>query len=409
MPIWPCSRFSPEGIILCRFRRMDGWIRLKLSPSSYWRLSTTMNTRIENEYAPLNVAPPGTTLEEALEERGMSQAELAERTGRPKKTINEIVKAQAAITPETAIQLERVLGIPASFWITRQHQYDESVARAHSEERLVGYVDWLKRFPVSQMMSLGWIPRTESRVSKVESLLRFFRIASPDEWETALIAPRLGISFRESAAFKTNPYALCAWLRQGEIQASAVKSSDFSRRDFEEVLVKVRNLVRDLPDGFDSKLASLCARAGVAVVFVPLIKGVHAWGATRWLNTGKAMILLSLRGKYEDVFWFSFYHEAGHLLLHGKKELFVEEGGRKPDNAEKEADDFAKKLLIDDSLWQAFVAGKKSYSVGDIAQFASKAGVSQAIAVGRLQHEGRIEPSHLNRLRRKIDFGPTKN
>ena len=367
-----------------------------------------MSARIENEYAPLSVTPPGTTLEEALEERGMSQAELAERTGRPKKTINEIVKAQAAITPETAIQLERVLGIPASFWIARQHQYDESVARANAEERLVGYIDWLKLFPVSQMASLGWIPRTASRVSMVESLLRFFRIASPDEWETALVAPRRRTSFRESAAFKTNPHALCAWLRQGEIEASAVECSEFSRHDFEDALVRIRSLVRDLPSGFDSKLVSLCARAGVAVVFVPLIKGVHAWGATRWLNTGKAMILLSLKGKHEDVFWFSFYHEAGHLLLHGKKDLFVEEGGGKPGNVEKEADNFAKRLLIDDSLWQSFVAGRKAYSVEDVVQIAAKAGVSQAIVVGRLQHEGRIEPSHLNHLRRRIDFGMRK-
>jgi Zn-dependent peptidase ImmA (M78 family) len=119
------------------------------------------------------------------------------------------------------------------------------------------------------------------------------------------------------------------------------------------------------------------------------------------------MILLSLRGKYEDVFWFSFYHEAGHLLLHGKKDLFIEEVGGKSDEAEEEADDFAKVFLIDDLLWQDFVEGKKAYSAEDVAQFASKAGVSPAIVVGRLQHEGRIERSHLNHLRRKIDFGST--
>jgi hypothetical protein len=183
---------------------------------------------------------------------------------------------------------------------------------------------------------------------------------------------------------------------------------EFSRPDLENALVKARNLVRDLPKGFDSKLVSLCARAGVAVVFVPLIKGVHAWGATRWLNTGKAMILLSLKGKYEDVFWFSFYHEAGHLLLHGKKDLFVEEDDRKRDDAETAADDFAKNFLIDDSLWQTFVTGKETYSVEEVARIASKAGISQAIAVGRLQHEGRIAPSHLNHLRRKIDFDARK-
>ncbi len=256
-----------------------------------------MSTRMENEYSPLAVTPPGATLEESLEELGMSQSELAERTGRPKKTINEIVKGQAAITPETAIQFERVLGIPASFWITRQRQFEESVARAQAQEHLLGYVDWLRRFPVAQMARLGWIPRTQSTGSKVESLLRFFRIASPEEWERALVVPRMGTSFRESTAFKTSPYALCAWLREGEIEATAIKCGEYRRPQFESALREVKKLIRDLPTGFDRRLVDLCAEAGVAVVFVPLIKGVHAWGATRWLNSTKALILLSLKGK----------------------------------------------------------------------------------------------------------------
>lgn len=110
-----------------------------------------MSARIENEYTPLDISPPGLTLEEALEERGMSQAELAERAGRPKKTINEIIRGQAAITPDTAIQLERVLDIPASFWSTRQQQYDESRARAQARRLLAAYVDWPRHFPVAQM------------------------------------------------------------------------------------------------------------------------------------------------------------------------------------------------------------------------------------------------------------------
>ena len=82
-----------------------------------------MSNVIQNQYTPDYVSPPGETLQEVLEERGMSQAELAERTGRPKKTINEIINGKAAITPETALQLERVLGIPASFWNNRERRY----------------------------------------------------------------------------------------------------------------------------------------------------------------------------------------------------------------------------------------------------------------------------------------------
>ena len=201
-----------------------------------------MSARIENEYAPRTVSPPGATVEEALKERGMSQAEFAERTGRPKKTINEIVRGQAAITPETAIQFERVLGVPASFWNARQQHFDESIARAQSEEKLLCHIDWPKNFPIFQMVRLGWIPRTHSPVAKLEALLRFFRIGSPDEWERTLTAPRMGIAFRESKAFHTNRFALSAWLRKGEIEARSIPCSSYDSKKFRAALQSVRTL-----------------------------------------------------------------------------------------------------------------------------------------------------------------------
>ena len=363
-----------------------------------------MSGRIDNEYAPRTVSPPGATLEEALKERGMSQAELSERTGRPKKTINEIVRGSAAITPETAIQLERVLGIPASFWNARQRYFEESIARQEAEEKLLCHVDWQNKFPVSQMARLGWIPRKHTRVEKLETLLHFFRIGSPDEWEGTLLAPRMGTAFRDSRAFQTDRFALSAWIRRGEIVASQMACEPFDRKTFEECLKKARTFVVSPLEGLDDALIRLCAKAGVAVVFVPLIKGVHAWGATRWLPGERAMVLLSLRGKYEDIFWFSFFHEAAHLLMHGKKSVFVEEDGRGRDGAEQEADEFARNLLIPSSVWTAFVEGRRSFSLHDVREAASAAGLSPAIVVGRLQHEERIQRSSMNALRRRIEF-----
>jgi len=367
-----------------------------------------MSTRIENEYTPLDVSPPGLTLEEALEERGMSQAELAERAGRPKKTINEIIRGQAAITPETAIQLERVLDIPASFWNTRQQQYDESRARAQARRQLAAYVDWPRHFPVAQMSRLGWIPSKRSAVEKVESLLRFFQVASPGELDQVWGTRRLGVAFRKSAAFKTNPHALQAWIRQGEVEAAAISCKPFDRRELESTLGGMKDLIRELPENFDRDLARRCAECGVAVVLVPLLSGVHASGATRWLKSDKAMILLSLRGRYEDMFWFSFYHEAGHILLHGKRDVFVEESNGKGDR-EREADAYAAESLLEPRAWQAFVQGRTVFSALAVREFAAAAGVSPAIVVGRLQHEGRIESSHLNGLRRRVGFAESRN
>src|SRR3954465_12535209 len=101
----------------------------------------------KNQYSPSEVSPPGETLLEVLEERGLTQAELAERTGRPRKTINEIVKGKAAITPETALQLERVLGVPAAFWNTRETHYREFLAQQNEVERFESEVAWIQKFP----------------------------------------------------------------------------------------------------------------------------------------------------------------------------------------------------------------------------------------------------------------------
>ena len=94
-----------------------------------------MNRQSKNSYMPDMVSYPGETVLETIEAYGMSQAELAERMGRPKKTVNEIIHGKAAITPETALQLERVLNVAPRFWMNREQQYREAVARATERTR----------------------------------------------------------------------------------------------------------------------------------------------------------------------------------------------------------------------------------------------------------------------------------
>ncbi|TMC24004.1 MAG: HigA family addiction module antidote protein [Chloroflexi bacterium] len=89
-----------------------------------------MASILQNEYQPDFVSSPGETLLETLETIGMSQAELAKRMGHPVKTIHEILYKKSAITAEIAVQLEQVLHIPASFWLRREQQYRESLARS---------------------------------------------------------------------------------------------------------------------------------------------------------------------------------------------------------------------------------------------------------------------------------------
>lgn len=108
-------------------------------------------------YNPDYVSCPGGTLQQTLEAIGMSQQDLALRTGRTQKNINEIIKGKAPITPEFSIQLERVLGAPARFWDQREKNYQEFLAKKHNEEKLKLCLDWVKNFPTKEMMKLRWI------------------------------------------------------------------------------------------------------------------------------------------------------------------------------------------------------------------------------------------------------------
>ena len=360
-----------------------------------------MASRIVNEYMPETVSHPGGTLEDALEERGMSQAELAKRTGRPKKAIHEIMKGRAALTPETAIQLERVLGIPASFWRNRQRRYDEYIATTAEETHLASQISWLKSLPVRALIHLGWIQEFRDKTAQLNEILKFFGVNSQEEWKAIWQKPQA--AYRQSPAFERKPEANSAWLRKGEIESQKILCHPYDKAAFRAALHSILPLTKEPPETFEDEIIRLCAEAGAAVVFVPPLKGVPVYGATRWLTPEKALIQLTLRGKWEDHFWFSFFHEAGHILLHGKREIFVEakcEEGEK----EKEADLFARNTLIPLAEWERFTRRKQRFSKEMVLMFAEALNISPAIVVGRLQHEKRLPLTHMNGLRRKFDF-----
>lgn len=360
-----------------------------------------MSNALQNRYTPDYVSPPGETLEELLEEREMTQAELAERMGRPKKTISEIINGKAAITPETALQLERVLSIPASFWNNRERDYREALARQEEQERLEKQVAWLKQIPVKDMVKQKWIQSYQDKVEQLREVLNFFAVASPEQWRE--FCSGTNVEFRKSFAFQSDPGAVAAWLRRGEIVAAEIDCATYDANKFKETLQQIRPLTIEPPEIFQSKVVPFCAAAGVAVVFVPELPKTRTCGATRWLNPNKALIQLSLRYKTNDHLWFAFFHEAGHILLHGKKNIFLEVKGTQGDK-EEEADKFAANLLIPPAQLKRFLASSQRPSKEEIAQFSSEIGIAPGIVVGRLQHDRVLPPSHCNDLKRRFEW-----
>lgn len=348
-----------------------------------------------NEYFPDTVSPPGETLREALAELRITQAELATRMGRPQKTISEIINGKTAITSETALQLEMVLGIPADFWVNRESQYQEFLARKAQAEALEKAGAWAKRFPISEMVKLGMLPKLKTVPGRLNALLRFLGVSSPSQWED--LYGQYQVAFRKSSAFTADPNALGAWLRAGIVQSSRMSAEPYDRQEFMGALSAARLLTTETAETFVPRLQEICAAAGVLVVFVPQLPRSRVSGATRWVGPDRALIQLSLRYKSNDHLWFTFFHEAAHILLHQKKAIFLDSGSFEGE-AEDEANRWAADFLIPPQEYDDF-SRHTVFSKEMIVDFASSIRIAPGIVVGRLQHEGHLPRSHCNDLK----------
>jgi HTH-type transcriptional regulator/antitoxin HigA len=369
---------------------------------------------IENRYQPNVVSPPGETLLDILEERGMSQAELSRRMGRPKKTINEIIQGKAAITHDTSLQLEKVLSVPSHFWINRQQHFDQYIARIEEREQFALHVNWLKRFPIREMIDFGWIEQFEDEIQQLLELLQFFGVASPEQWET--VNMKVKAAFRQSKVYESEVEHVSAWLRRGEILGIMQRHQPYDANAFTDLLSsEIRSLTLKDPEEFVPSLQSLCSRVGVVVTFVPQLAKARVSGATKWLSSDKALIQLSLRYKTDDQLWFTFFHEAAHILLHGKREIFIDnipEERPEETDEEEEANRFAADTLIPPDELDRFlltVPKARFPSHQQIEEFANYIGIAPGIVVGRLQHDrlpkNRPIPfSHYYKLKKKLDW-----
>ena len=358
-----------------------------------------MSNSLANQFVPDYAIPPGETLFDTIEAMGMSQAELSERTGRPKKTINEIIKGKAPITPDTALQLERVLGVSAAFWNNLEKNYRETLARLSEQERLQDQIAWLSELPVKALVKSGWIRPFKEKVHQLQEVLNYFGVASPECWREMWLGTQ--VAYRTSQAFESDPGAVSAWLRKGELVAREIVCKPYDESTFRAALKTIRSITVKPPEEFQHEVVRLCADAGVAVAFVPELPKMRASGATWWLMPTKAVILLSLRYKSDDHLWFSFFHEAGHILLHGKKDVFIEDN--QSSDKEDEANRFASEFLIPTQRLKTFIASTR-LSKEAVRTFAAQLGIASGIVVGRLQHDGFLPITHCNELKTRLKW-----
>lgn len=352
-----------------------------------------MTTIERHPFQPDYAIPPGETLRDRLSEMNLSQTELAARAGLSTKHISQIMQGIAPITLETAIALDRITGVPARVWNRLEADYREARLRSTPPALTDEDKAWLKSLPINELKKRGCIPAEKDEPRLFDAVLSFFGVADRAAYERVWKAPVA--SFRRSGAYKSSPGAVVSWLRIAQLAAQEAKVEPYSATAFRKVLRQIRTLTRD---GDPNRIVEMCASVGVVVVFVSEVKGCRISGAAWWASPTRAVIALSDRYKQDDRFWFSFFHEAAHILLHSKKETFVDDGTDN-DVIEKEANDFAADFLIPPEHKKRMFQFTTEREVED---FADEIGIAPGIVVGRLQHEHKWDWRQGNRLKRGL-------
>jgi HTH-type transcriptional regulator/antitoxin HigA len=361
-------------------------------------------------FAPDWVSPPGDTILDLIEERDWTQQQLADRLGYTAKHVSLLLNGKARLTEETAVRLQSVLGVSVGFWLQREARYRERAALLAAADQHATMTRWLDNFPLKEMMRLKALAKrrvdAKSKPTLVTEVLAFFGVASAEQWQSTYGCMEL--SFRRSRPEQADIGAISAWLRMGEREAEKLDGPRYDEGRFRSALQAIRSLTTQAPQDFEPTLRQLLREAGVVLVLIPALPGAHVAGVARWLNPHRPLIQLSLYGKTNDKFWFTFFHEAAHVLLHSqeKKAVFLDDPGTAGSDSleEQQANAWARDFLIPTEHAEALRSLPRTKLA--VKDFAHRIGIHPGIVVGRLQFDGLIPMTWMNDLKPSFAFAP---
>ncbi|NFD93379.1 HigA family addiction module antitoxin [Clostridium sporogenes] len=342
----------------------------------------------EKYIAPMPI-PPGETIKDFLEELGMTQKELSKRMCLSEKHLSQIINGIAEISRDVAERLENIFGVKARFWINLENDYRDALGKVYSPNIEESEIDIAKQIPYSEIAKTGRLKITRKIEEKVLNLRNFFGVSNLDAIQN------INVAYRKANICKENKYALLAWIRIAEIKSQNINTEKFSRKKVQQLIEEFRKLTMEEAEVFYPKLVSLCASAGIALVVSNHIKGTGVHGVT-FLNSkrNKVVIQLSVRGKYADKFWFTFFHEISHILSSENSEFAYINCD---DETEKKVDKMAANLLIPDNKYNEFLSEREYNNIIAIRKFANEIGIHPCIVIGRLKHDNKIPYNILTR------------
>ncbi|MCQ2400756.1 MAG: HigA family addiction module antitoxin [Lachnospiraceae bacterium] len=333
--------------------------------------------------------PPGATIKEQLNDRGMSQKEFAARMDMSEKHISRLINGDVQLTPDCAVRLEMVLGIPAEFWSNLEAIYREKLVKVEAENAMEQDEEIARHFPYGEMAKYDWIPATRNSKEKVLHLRKYFEVV-----ELSLLGNNqiTRIACRRLAITKKSDLALMAWAQRAKVIARGIDTEPINVKGLINKLDEIRSMTLMSPEQFCPRLKALLSECGIALVFLPHLKGSFLHGAT-FMDGNKIVLGLTARGSDADRFWFCLFHELGHIIL---GHIGNADGTTELDEAD--ADVWSRDQLIPADAFGKFIE-HKAFSSEMVIAFAETMCVAPGVVVGRLQNEGAIKHNMLNELK----------
>lgn len=342
------------------------------------------------------------TIEDILRDRHIEVDEFETMMGNEDGLADALKSGSRRIDFRLAKALSDNLGASPAFWLQRDADFFTSIGYSAASDFETAW-SWYEELPVKDMINAGWIKKKSNKSEMLNEVLSFFGLRDFSEWNQRYKGALNSVAFRKSSYFSENALSTLAWLRQGERLATTIDVQPWNKDAFEVALSKVRPLMRrKSPEIFLPQLCSICADAGVALVVAKAPSGCRASGAARVVEGDRAIIQLSFRYLSDDHFWFTFFHEAAHLVLHGENHLFLENSSGIMVKEEDEANRYAAKMLIPEVMDEELES--LSPRKEDIIRFAFKAGTSPGIVVGQMQHRGLLAHNRMNFLKRRYEW-----
>ncbi len=342
------------------------------------------------------IVTTGAFIAEWMEDEGINAAELARRLGVSRKHVSELLSGKAPLSHSLALALERVTGVPARIWNQYESGYRSDLARVEEELDLAAQYERARTFPLTYLRKWGYITASaKERADIVRQLLGVLGVASLNAFEATWAQG--SVAYRRAAVGRGDAAALATWLALAERHLDDLDDLPrFDRSGLQKLLPELRALTNGEPGDAIREAVEKLRTVGVVLRFIPAVPGLGIHGATRWLN-GRPIIQLSLLWKSDDQLWFTLFHELGHVLLHGDRELYL--NGDVTD-AEDEANTFASDLLIPPPFSSRL---PRDRDITAIQALARELGIAPSIVLGRAQRETR-DYAWGHGLKRKVEF-----